>query len=895
MVTILKTTQLSQMVHHLCNGEQVVRNTRIFALIKSQLTTIPLEHRMLLAKPTFIGTSSNESIRWTTEAFTSEPVPLSELTGDERKHYLDIYAKVVDHYRLALAMVSADTKELLKQALTCHSEANIFCADDKVVVTEWGMTPSGRKASGGLLSFELLTGEKPGGTSATSRRDTMSSPLPETHNTASQSIAENIGRGETVYGGPNNMEEARQKMQERQQQETQKEVQNAMPNSVNTSNPVPPVGQVGANHGFTGHTDNTGGTGAVGMNGGGGGTTNDGTSGKQKRGWWKWLIPLLLLLLAALIIFLCLKSCGGESMSTIPSVTSPISKQHVVVSDDSLTMQVDNRVIVLIMSGGTVNDFIRDFRQQYPDKEKYLIENPDTIIPRVVVTLPDKKEKEDFVNSIGVKFKQYELKVIPETLFSTTALTNDPALNDPDKRWYFDMCGIDEAWEETMGDTSIVVAVIDDGFDLNHEELKGKVVKPYNAVLHNDKITPSESGHGTHTASTAVGNANNGKGTSGIAPGCKLMPIQVGDENGLMPTSAIIDGLLYAIIQDADVVNVSLESLCLNPAITEMPIFMQKHIIENYFKDEEDLFEQIFDMAEEKNVTFVLSGGNMNVLVGFDPMKRSSKTIKVAAVQPDKYKADFSNFGPNSTLSAPGVEIFNAVPGNQYEVMDGTSMASPIVAGAVALLKSKDKSLTTQKIIDILRTTGLRSPSDVGPIVHFGNALKGRVQTPADDPNVGSAGAPKSCDEIALRYQQLLKELEQLRRDYPGCCEDPDTMSIPVGVTYQDLNGIWKSTTPLYNDKEQEVVLYFKFNGTQTCQVLLVEPDGTRFTSEAPIQIDNDVIYIDQTTGATNGQRGYNPYRFVFRPDRNRRAVCRGQNKMSAVNHVDFNLIQINN
>ncbi len=179
--------------------------------------------------------------------------------------------------------------------------------------------------------------------------------------------------------------------------------------------------------------------------------------------------------------------------------------------------------------------------------------------------------------------------------------------------------------------------------------------------------------------------------------------------------------------------------------------------------------------------------------------------------------------------------------------------------------------------------------------MHFGNALKGRVQAPANDPKASGADEPKTCDEIAKRYQQLMKELEQLRRDYPGCCEDPDTMNIPVGVTYNDLNGIWKSTTPLYNDKEQEVVLYFKFNGTQTCQILLVEPDGTRFTSDASIKIDNDVIDIDQTTGATNGKGGYSPYYFVFRPDRNRRAVCKGQNKISAVNHIDFNLIQINN
>jgi subtilisin family serine protease len=65
-------------------------------------------------------------------------------------------------------------------------------------------------------------------------------------------------------------------------------------------------------------------------------------------------------------------------------------------------------------------------------------------------------------------------------------------------------------------------------------------------------------------------------------------------------------------------------------------------------------------------------------------------------------KASFSNFGSNTTIYAPGTNIFGAKPGNNYEVLQGTSMAAPIISGFVGLIKSKNKNITYSEILKIL-------------------------------------------------------------------------------------------------------------------------------------------------------------------------------------------------
>lgn len=395
-------------------------------------------------------------------------------------------------------------------------------------------------------------------------------------------------------------------------------------------------------------------------------------------------------------------------------------------------------------------------------------------------------------------------------------------------------------------------------------------------------VMPSPSGHGTHVAATAIGNADNSTGISGIAPKCKLMPIQVGDAQGNMTTSAILDAVIYAINNGADVVNMSL-GMSFGPFVQFAPVYIQKNFRANMFLQEEHVWNHLFNIARQNNVTFVLAGGNENCLIGLDPMQRSENVIKVSAVQPDKQKASFSNYGDMSTVSAPGVRIFNAIPGNRYTFMDGTSMAAPIVAGGCALLKSNDPGLSVAELAQILRQTGNPSTSDVGPIVDFAKAL-----------NVEYCDADE-CSKINERYNELLAELEKLRKNHPGCIQQPDTLSIPKDVSVDQLLGRWKSTTSLYNEQEDEVVIYFTFNGTSNARLDIIEPAGYDYSANLTVSISDDQVFIDQLEPARNSNTGksYNPYKFVLKPDRNRKADGNAKNKMETANIFNFNLIKL--
>ena len=134
----------------------------------------------------------------------------------------------------------------------------------------------------------------------------------------------------------------------------------------------------------------------------------------------------------------------------------------------------------------------------------------------------------------------------------------------------------------------------------------------------------------------------------------------------------------------------------------------QMNYIQSSAKDEEEFWDDLFAYADEKNVTCVLAAGNSNMMTGFDPFQRSKNTIKVGAIDNHNNKANFSNFGPNTTIYAPGTNIYGAKPGNSYEVLQGTSMAAPIVSGFVGLLKSMNKNLTNSQVISIINRNSVR-------------------------------------------------------------------------------------------------------------------------------------------------------------------------------------------
>jgi subtilisin family serine protease len=384
----------------------------------------------------------------------------------------------------------------------------------------------------------------------------------------------------------------------------------------------------------------------------------------------------------------------------------PIDQDFVIVDSITKRKVISNIVnIALKDKFKSILEFASEFKQIYSSSD-YEITYLDSIINRIQIKLPI-SEKENFKIEIKKKLNNYKLLVWDETLFSVSNyMTNDPFLLNDKDRWYLDAIQITEAWKKTSGDSDVKIAIIDNGFDLNHPELIGKSKLPYNVVTKNSDVSASLINHGTHVAATAVGKGNNKNGLIGICPDCSFIPIKVEDSQGLMSSSYIIDGILYAIKNDADVINLSLgfQYGDLENEITEE---IQNDLIKTEGKDEEEFWNELFEYAAEKNVICVLAAGNNHLLTGIDPFTRSSKTIKVGAFDRNGQIAKFSNFGFYTSIYAPGVDIKSAKPNNGYEYLEGTSMATPILAGFIGLVKSQNKKINNNAVLAIVNKNSI--------------------------------------------------------------------------------------------------------------------------------------------------------------------------------------------
>lgn len=908
----LRRTRAGMFSFRVWEDESIVRNYAKISACLPNWKYLVGPYGDFLAKPVFTGNAIDEEVLWKTAAFTTSPVLLSSLQEEEYAAYKKVLNENLCAFREAIDREpSSLRKAMFESALAYISEDKIYCADGKVVVVEWGMYPKDTHPVDMISTYlpagkrykeqhnEKVQKEDPEDKSATEEKDEPErSENAMTTKQAEQRNSLPLAKSPEKITSDDAGEDGKSVFQENQE--------------ITPSWNMPQEKFRKEEGGSSGekeiHPDKQEGIASM------GGSSFDRPfpepdklpERKEVPGWkkwlakWWWLLLLLLFLLLGAIFFPKCSGGGGNPLQGIPTVMPPVTPGDVVTSPDSLTQEVSDRLNIVIRKGGGVSDFITAFRRVYPDEQRYQLIYYDTLIPRVQIKMP-REEKEQMKEELRERLPEFELSIVPESIFRHHYVSDDPALQDQKKRWYFDFCKVFQAWDISQGSPEIIVAIVDDGFDLNHPELKGKYLKPYNAATHTAWVTPSAKGHGTHVAATAVGIAGNAAGTSGIAPRCRLMPVQVANEEGIMSTTAVIDGVLYAITQGADVVNLSL-GMQFGPLLQYMPIGFQRDLIANNFLEEEQLWNDIFSMADEHHCTLVLAAGNENVLAGIEPMQRNLLGIKVSAVQPDRAKADFSNYGDFSTLSAPGVAIYNAVPGGRYTYMNGTSMAAPIVTGAVALMKSLDRQLSTSEIVGILEQTGLYSSSPVGRIIQLDRALAsvlggtnqqvpGQPGTPVAPPRAG-----EDCETVRQKIRQLMEEIEQLKKTHPGCWQAPDTLKLPEVIDLNLLQGRWQSTQPLHSSRDLKVILYFDFFGTNKGNILVVEEDHTVYTATTTLSVEGNKLFISQDAEARSKDNAsiYNPYDFVCRPNKEGLAECRGVNKRVAANKVNFKLIKIN-
>ncbi len=231
--------------------------------------------------------------------------------------------------------------------------------------------------------------------------------------------------------------------------------------------------------------------------------------------------------------------------------------------------------------------------------------------------------------------------------------------------WNLAHVGAPDAWQFATG-SGIGVAVIDTGIDYDHPALKDRFTDllGYN-VTDPDSSPWDDNGHGTHCAGIVAGK------DTGVAPGCTLYAVKVLDDYGRGSEADVIAGLEWVIEQGIDIASLSLGSAGASRA-----------------------FGEVCERAYSEGMFIVAAAGNESRGPSY-PASFGESVIAVAATNSDKEHPRFSNIYPTNDISAPGVNIYSTYPDKRYLELTGTSMATPHVAGALALARelSRDANL----------------------------------------------------------------------------------------------------------------------------------------------------------------------------------------------------------
>lgn len=413
-------------------------------------------------------------------------------------------------------------------------------------------------------------------------------------------------------------------------------------------------------------------------------------------------------------------------------------------------------------------------------------------------------------------------------------------------QWHYPSMNLPQAWDITTGTPasgSVVVAVIDTGIISSHPDLKNKLVPGYDFIRDDDNSRDAEPGidsnpedpgdstklgasswHGTHVAGTIAAESNNGIGVAGVSWGAKIMPLRVLGQFG-GNTYDIMQAMNYAAgldndsgtkpAQPADIINLSLGG-------------------GGFSQQEADLFEKIY----KQGIIIVAAAGNDNSNVASYPASYNG-VISVSAMDFNKQRAPYSNFGPKIDIAAPGGSLTRDInqdgygdgvlstfaddnsgtPKPSYVFLQGTSMATPHVAGMFALMKAVNPALKATDIIGLnanekklLENEQLTDPAGItgkDDIYGYGtaNALKA-VQAARD--LLGAIEEPEPPVILQATPASLNFSSGSLSSNLKISNEGDGTVSI-VSVTN---NNNWLSITELNNSNDPGSLGLYRVSAT---------------------------------------------------------------------------------
>ncbi len=293
---------------------------------------------------------------------------------------------------------------------------------------------------------------------------------------------------------------------------------------------------------------------------------------------------------------------------------------------------------------------------------------------------------------------------------------------------------VDEAWESySDSEKEVVVAIVDTGIDYTHEDLSGNIwtnngeianngidddgngyvddIYGWNFYNNSNKVyIGSEDDHGTHGAGTVIAKADNGKGIAGIvqSDNIKVMSVKaLGGQNGSGSTASVIQAIQYAEANGASICNLSLGTS----------------------NNDNALYQTIAN----SNMLFVVAAGNdsqnTDQRASYPASYDLENIITVGNLNYDGTLHDSSNYGEKTVdIAAPGSYILSTTTNNGYSYMTGTSMSTPFISGAAALVYSHYEDITLADVKEILLSSAreleeLNGACETGGMLDLGSAL----------------------------------------------------------------------------------------------------------------------------------------------------------------------------
>jgi thermitase len=243
------------------------------------------------------------------------------------------------------------------------------------------------------------------------------------------------------------------------------------------------------------------------------------------------------------------------------------------------------------------------------------------------------------------------------------------------------------AWDTTVGDRSIIIAIVDTGVD--DPDLASKIVGEYSYV---GKSAKDDFGHGTHVAGIAAAATNNDVGIAGMCPNCGILSVKVLNSQGSGYMSDVAAGITYAASHGARVISLSLGG-----------------------SSQSETMRAALAYAVANNALPVCAAGNSNSSAAPEPAYWYD-CLSVIATDQNGARASFSNYGTVDDVAAPGVAILSTMPTysvtlnsygylKNYDALSGTSMATPAVAGIAGLILSQNHNLTPLQVKGIIEAT----------------------------------------------------------------------------------------------------------------------------------------------------------------------------------------------